>query len=560
MNMTPEAYPFDLPERPPAFIEAGDAPARWCARGFAWLYGFNHEEAAHCFRAAADLDDSLAIAWWGIAFASGPFMNMPWGWFTHEEKARALLVCHGAVEAAKRRSAGAPEAVRALVDALACRFPSADVPTDETLVVWERSYADAMMNVYERFGDDPDIAALYVDSLIMLTPWELFDVDSRTPNPQARTSEIRAALQRGLAGEERHHIGLLHYDIHFQEMSPTPERALDSAQRLEGADTGDAGHLAHMPSHIHVLLGDYESATRCSRRAVTLDLKHLPYLDRAPFYRTLHCHDAHMLMFAGMQAGNLGDAAQGAAVMPDLLCDLFVEPPTTHMMMTLEGYLSTISHVDIRFGRWQEVLGRSFDGDPACRPVSWAMHHYARAVASAALGLFDTARHAAEAFDEARAAVPADYAFFNNPAEAVLTVADLMMRGEMAYHAGEIDRAFDLLRQAVAADDRLAYNEPRAWMHPPRHALGALLLEQGRLAEALAVYECDLGRKGDLPVSRQNRGNVWSLAGLAECLRRLEDAGATDVDTALTAALRLADQAIVSSCFCRGCSSGAGDS
>ena len=91
MNATPKPYPFDLPEIAPAFIEADGETALWCARGFFWLYGFNHEEAAYCFRAAADLDDRLAIAWWGIAFASGPFMNMPWEWFTKEEKARALL-------------------------------------------------------------------------------------------------------------------------------------------------------------------------------------------------------------------------------------------------------------------------------------------------------------------------------------------------------------------------------------------------------------------------------------------------------------------------------------
>jgi tetratricopeptide (TPR) repeat protein len=319
------------------------------------------------------------------------------------------------------------------------------------------------------------------------------------------------------------------------------------------AETGDAGHLAHMPSHIHALLGDFEGAARCSRRAVALDLEHRPYLERAPFYRTLHCHDAHMLMFAGMQTGNMGDALHGAAVIADLLRDVLIEPPTSHMMMTLEGYLSTISHVDIRFGRWQTVLDAVFDGDPAHRPVSWAMHHYARAVASAALGMFDSARQAAEAFDDARAAVPVEYAFFNNPADVVLTVADLMMRGEMAYHAGEIETAFDLLQQ-----DGLGYNEPRAWMHPPRHALGALMLEQGRVAEALAIYECDLGRKGDLPVSRQNRGNIWSLAGLAECLHRLngEDTGAADAE--LAAAMRLADRAVTSSCFCRGCTPVAG--
>ena len=202
-------------------------------------------------------------------------------------------------------------------------------------------------NVYDRFGDDPDIAALYVDSQIMLTPWELFDIDSRTPNPKARTTEIHAALERGLAGAGRNHIGLLHYDIHFREMSPTPERALDSAQRLEMSDTGDAGHLAHMPSHIHALVGDFERAARCSRLAVALDREQQPHLERTPFYRTLHCHDAHMLMFAGMQTGNLGDATHGAAVISGLLCDVLVEPPTTHMMMTLEGYLSTTSPTSI---------------------------------------------------------------------------------------------------------------------------------------------------------------------------------------------------------------------
>ena len=133
MSAIPKPYPFDLPDLCPAFIEAEHEVAGWCVRGFAWLYGFNHEEAANCFRAAADLEDGLAIAWWGIAISSGPFMNMPWEWFTREEKIRALQTCHGAVSAARARSAGAPEAARALIDALAWRFPSAAVPDDDTL-------------------------------------------------------------------------------------------------------------------------------------------------------------------------------------------------------------------------------------------------------------------------------------------------------------------------------------------------------------------------------------------------------------------------------------------
>ena len=84
---------------------------------------------------------------------------------------------------------------------------------------------------------------------------------------------------------------------------------------------------------------------------------------------------------------------------------------------------------------------------------------------------------AAGDFDAARARVPAGYAYFNNQADDILTVGVAMMRGEMAYHAGQTEAGFDWLREAVAAEDRLVHTEPGAWMHPPRHALGALLLE-----------------------------------------------------------------------------------
>ena len=71
--------------------------------------------------------------------------------------------------------------------------------------------------------------------------------------------------------------------------------------------------------------------------------------------------------------------------------------------------------------------------------------------------------------------------------------------------------------ECAAAEDELGYNEPRAWMHPPHHALRALLLELGRVAEAALVYETDLGVDDSLPISRQNRGNIWALHGFHEC-------------------------------------------
>ncbi|MEC7236596.1 MAG: hypothetical protein VXW17_01115 [Pseudomonadota bacterium] len=552
MNTGQPDYPFDLGAYRPAFLKTNDLAGQWFARGLAWLYGFNQEEAVRCFRAAAAADDGLALAWWGVAISSGPFMNLPWDWLSPAEKADMLAACHAAVGQAGELAGTASPPARALINALAIRFPQAEVPDDEMMASWERAYADEMAVVYAEFGDDPDIAALFVDSQIMLTPWQIYDVDARAPNPAARVAEIHAALDRGLAGAGADHIGLLHYDIHVNEMSPTPERALESARRLEALAPPDAGHLQHMPSHIYALLGDFGSAARCSRLAMDTDRRFMPDLHRTPFYRTLVCHDAHMLMFTGMQTGNLADAQHGAAVMAAVLEDRLTRPPETHMEMTLEGYCATIAHVDVRFGRWQQIADRGFDGDASCRPVSWAMHCQARAVALAALGRHDEAGDAAAAFDAARKAVPDGYGYFNNQADDILAVGAAMMRGEMAYHAGETEAGLAWLWRAVEAEDRLAYTEPRAWMHPPRHALGALLLEQGQLAAPRRLYECDLGHSDDLPVSRQNRGNIGALHGLAECLRRLGDPQAEDAAAALAAAMPLADQAITSSCFCRG--------
>ena len=138
------------------------------------------------------------------------------------EKEQALAACHGAIAEAMSRTANALPEARALIEALAVRYPKTEVPDDGVLASWERAYADAMIPVYEAYGDDPDIAALYIDSQIMLTPWQIYDVDKRAPNPKARERAIQAALERSLASTGADHIGVLHFDIHVQEMSPTP--------------------------------------------------------------------------------------------------------------------------------------------------------------------------------------------------------------------------------------------------------------------------------------------------------------------------------------------------
>ena len=130
-----------------------------------------------------------------------------------------------------------------------------------------------------------------------------------------------------------------------------------------------------------------------------------------------------------------------------------------------------------------------------------------------------------------------------------------MIAGESFYHSQSYPAGLEKLREAVDLRDALAYCEPWPWMHPPRHALGALLLEQGDIAEATEVYEIDLGINDALPRCLQHPNNVWSLAGLAECYSRgkLQSNHAITAETInnkLAVALSYADITIGSSCFC----------
>ena len=127
-----------------------------------------------------------------------------------------------------------------------------------------------------------------------------------------------------------------------------------------------------------------------------------------------------------------------------------------------------------------------------------------------------------------------------------------MLTGELEYRRGNFDVAFAHLRRAVELDDALPYDEPWGWMQPTRHALGALLLEQGQLEEAEAVYRADLGFDGKLSRACWHPDNVWSLHGLHECLtRRGETVEAPLIKARLDLALARAEVPIRASCLCR---------
>jgi tetratricopeptide (TPR) repeat protein len=173
-------------------------------------------------------------------------------------------------------------------------------------------------------------------------------------------------------------------------------------------------------------------------------------------------------------------------------------------------------------------------------------------MACAALGRVEEALEHRRRFSEAIPNVKPTRTLFNNKCIDILGVARLLLDGEVEYRMGNYEVAFGHLRKANETYDSLPFDEPWGWMQPTRHALGALLLEQGQVEDALAVYKADLGMDETLPRTHRHPNNVWALHGYHECLVRLgRTADAQAIAPKLTAALEYADVPIRASCYCR---------
>ena len=553
----PASYEFDLGAWKRDIATASPEAKAWFDLGLNWTYAYNHEEAVSCFREAIEHDPDCAMAWWGIAYAGGPFYNRPWIRYTEQEIAETLPQCHDAAIEARRaldRTNNDRPDERALIEAIAVRYRSPGENDHRILNRWHRDFTDEMRKVHAAFPNDLDVAALFAEAAITCTPRQLWNLDTGRPNPDALTDEAVSVLETAIGEFEKtgtRHPGILHMYVHAMEMSPFPERALRAADMLRGL-APDGGHIEHVAAHIYVLCGDYAQAMEQCRRAVLVDDKYLDIAGPFNFYTTARCHDLHLHMYTAMFLGHYGTAIGAANRICATATPELVASSYPFMASILDGYSAMRTHVYVRFGKWRELIGDEFPERPERTPIRAAMHYYGKGVAYAALGDFKNAESAMTRFDGHLRTIPEDAVFLSNSVRDILLVGKAMLEGELEYRKQNYDLAFDALRLAVERDDNLNFTEPWAWMHPPRHALGALLLQQGRLEEAETVYRTDLGYTDEIARCSQHPDNVWAIHGLLECVKENGDSNEAQLlEQKLKFAQARTDVAIGSSCYCR---------
>jgi hypothetical protein len=465
---------------------------RWFDQGLMLTYGFNHDAAERSFLKATQLDPECAMCWWGASLVLGPHVNAA---MDPANNGKAWERLQKAVALAPKAS----ERERAFIQALQSRFAET-APADRKPL--DQAYADAAGKLAAQFPDDLDAATFHAEALMDLQPWDYYDAEL---NPKGNTAQIVSVLESVLKRNPEH-AGALHLYVHAVEASADPQRGVDAADRLRTLIPG-SGHLVHMPAHIYGRVGRWHDAVLANQVAIEADNAYLAacrgnYSGVYPLGYVPHNH--HFLWFAASMEGASAvakAAAEETSKRTDLP-DLMRQPG----FAALQAYWMTPWFNRVRFGRWDEIA--PLPNPAPDLPYVSAIWRYAQGMAAVRQQrLDDAAAHLAELSKHAADPVLDTMLVWDRyPLTHAVRIAERTLTAELALAKKDHAAALAALREAVAIEDRIPYDEPPGWHAPTRHALGTALLGAEQAAEAETVFRDELKR---------NPANGWSLLGLA---------------------------------------------
>ena len=481
---------------------------RYFDQAMVFYYAFNYAEAIRSFRAGARLDPNCAMFYWGEAQALGPHVNEP---MDGKAASDAFFAVQKALTLASRASAVEREYIHALSQRYALTQQSSREQLDD-------AFAKAMLQLARRHPEDVDAATLFAESVMVLSPWNYW---TSAGKPQPNTPKILEALEGVLVRAPRH-PGANHYYIHAVE-AVHPGRAERSAKVLETAAPG-AGHLVHMPSHVYLLLGQYEKAAASNRQAAKADELYIAECKKQGFQpagstskspatcgnhsyytQTYYPHDLHFLWYVQCMQGNSAGAAESAqkfvAAIP---ANAFLKYPTLEMFLPVKLLTMT------RFGKWKQILH-----EPKPAPelsYTTAIWYYARGMAFCNTKQIERACSELQKLEAltTQSTQTATALYGGAPALQLVSLAEADLRGNLAMTGKRFKLATKHFEEAVALQDALPFSEPPAWYYPVRQSLAESYLARHKPKMAEEQYRQDLSKYPE---------NGWSLFGLQKALR-----------------------------------------
>ena len=455
-------------------------------------YGYHLTEAYASFKEAARYDSSCAMAYWGQALSMGPYYNT----YTYKMPPAVLPILAQMNGTAMQ----ATEKENDLIDAMNKRY-SPDT-SDSKRNELNRLYTARLSELVRKYPDDIDIKAFYVDAVMLEHTWDFWDADG---NPKLWTAELVTLCDQILQRSPTHPAAL-HYQIHLVEASQHPEKALHNADVLQASMPG-IPHMVHMSSHMYQRNGLYAKGVEVNDRASLLQANYdsaAPNLKLGMFSLT---HFDGVGAFCAINANMYDKAMQSSMHLRKILSTTY----RPRLGNTFFQYLYMMPmFASVRSGHWETVVSDAVPDSNLHYAV--LLDHFGKGIAS--LRLHDAA-NARLHLDKLRLLL-ADSLLqirnlpFNAPAESG-KIAEHLLAGELLLSEKKYNEAVQELEAAVSAEHKLIYREPKEWVIPARHFLGACLLQASRALDAEKVYREDL---------LANPGNGWALLGLYQSLMK----------------------------------------
>ncbi len=455
-------------------------------QGLIMAYAFNHAEAGRSFAEAARLDPDCAMAYWGQALVLGPTLNTT---MYPEDIPDAVAFAKKAVALQSKVSARE----KLYIDAMAARYSDKEDADRATL---DALYSAAMGAVHEKYPDDVDATTLFVESVMLLYPWNYW---LRDGTPKANTLEIAKLLEQVMA-KESDHPGALHFYIHLIEPA-FPARAEAAADKMRALNL-QTGHLLHMPSHIYHQLGRYDDAVKANQLAAETDEAYIKQCRVETEYSSgYYPHNLHFLYVSAMFDGQSKLAISTAKRVAAAVTDKILKERPIMAAMRVAPLFTTV-----RFGKWDEILKEP--APPRSNVFLTGAWNFARGLALLAKKDTAGAEKSLATLKKLMADKSLDDRMFSdNSARSILSIAPQVLGAEIAASRKQFSTAISLMDTAVRYEDSLQYAEPIEWPLPTRQVLGAILISAGRLDEAESVYWADL---------KKHPSNGFSYFGLMQ--------------------------------------------
>lgn len=463
-------------------------------QGFIWLQSFNHDEAIRLFTKATEIDPNCAIAWWAISYAQGPNYNDP---FMTEQRNQASW---DALQKAIKLLESASPIERDLIETLKTRYEN-PFPADRSKL--EKAFAESMAKVWKKYPENPDVGAIYAESMMQIRPWGLYTTDRE---PVEGTEFIVETLEQVL-NLNPNHPGACHLYIHAVEQGKIPEKALAVAERL-GNMVPASGHMIHMPSHIYTRVNMWDRSITQNELAMEADIRYRKISPDQGIQHMYMVHNNHILAYSAMMIGHKNEALDASRHM-------WTDIPKDKLEVLTPGidiWMCSVYDVQKRFGLWDELLEEP--APPEFMPITSAMWRAHRAIAYAAKKNFDAAETEYAEFKELyNSTPPQKFLFPGWTEESYRKRLDPILHfvpGEIALQKEDYALAIEHLKKAVLAEDELGFGgEPPEYLQPIRHTLGAVYFKAEKFEAAEQVYREDL---------EEFPGNGWSLYGLSRAL------------------------------------------